>query len=214
GPVRSAHPASQQPRRAGIVAGSTVAYAAKGISNERSQDGGDSSGQTSPRSSGSCSSLAGSFPGRLGAAIACPEAAAPEGFSSLGARLHELGRCTPCKFLRALRGCRLGLMCKLCHDRTRNSRGLRCGRRVASRPWSAAPWSRRRWPRRRRCPAACPRRARWTASRQRQLLGCSTASTVPLASGSPVSTSEPEAGASSSHGSSEGPSFHCQGLSC
>mmetsp|Transcript_50532 Transcript_50532/g.144432 ORF Transcript_50532/g.144432 Transcript_50532/m.144432 type:complete len:299 (+) Transcript_50532:115-1011(+) len=36
-------------------------------------------------------------------------------FMSLGSRLHDTEECTPCKFVRAPRGCRDGALCKLCH---------------------------------------------------------------------------------------------------
>ncbi|CAK0832507.1 unnamed protein product [Prorocentrum cordatum] len=34
---------------------------------------------------------------------------------SLGAGLHALGECTPCKFTRSRRGCKDGVLCRLCH---------------------------------------------------------------------------------------------------
>jgi hypothetical protein len=35
---------------------------------------------------------------------------------SLGSALHDVGECTPCKFLRSSQGCKDGALCKLCHS--------------------------------------------------------------------------------------------------
>lgn len=50
----------------------------------------------------------------LSTILQCPrdESGAP---LSLGASLHALGECTPCKFARSARGCKDGMLCKLCH---------------------------------------------------------------------------------------------------
>jgi len=37
------------------------------------------------------------------------------GLLSLGAAMHSTGECTPCKFVRSRRGCKDGVLCKLCH---------------------------------------------------------------------------------------------------
>jgi hypothetical protein len=34
---------------------------------------------------------------------------------SLGSSQHDSGNCTPCKFTRSARGCKDGVLCKLCH---------------------------------------------------------------------------------------------------
>ncbi|CAK0896652.1 unnamed protein product, partial [Prorocentrum cordatum] len=65
---------------------------------------------------GSSSSRACSLAGKAGPEAAGPREGAPEGLSSLGASLHRRGECTPCKFIRSLRGCRDGSMCMLCHE--------------------------------------------------------------------------------------------------
>jgi len=122
GAWRSDHAANQQPKRAGSMVGSsasTVANVADNINQNGSQVGSDSSGQWSQISTGyigSSSNLSNSFNSPMGPGIACPEEASPGSVSSLGASLHKLHQCTPCKFIRSLRGCRDGSMCKLCHE--------------------------------------------------------------------------------------------------
>ncbi|CAK0881846.1 unnamed protein product, partial [Prorocentrum cordatum] len=205
----------QPPRRAGHAAGGVAAHAAESGSQRGSQIGSDFSGQGHQLSTGyagSSSSLTDSFTGPVEAGRACTEAAAPEGLSSLGASLHGLGHCTPCKFIRSLRGCRDGSMCRLCHEPheelsrsgvRKAARAIALQRRamiekaeaaaaaaVPARPpedyeeVSAAPWLRHNFS---------------YAPRPGGALSTSSAS-----------TSVPGSGASSGHGSGEGPPLYCR----
>jgi len=226
GPWRSAHSASQQPKRAGNMAGSMVASAAENINHNGSQVSSDVSIDSSCRGSqistayaGSSSSLANSFTGQLGTGIACSEAAAPEGLSSLGARLHMHGQCTPCKFIRSLRGCRDGSMCMLCHEpheelsrsgvrKAARTKALQRRAMIELAQGSAAAAA-----------AAVPERLPQTMALDYEQISAAPwlrnnfhYAPVPgrAPSASSFSTSVPGSGASSSYGLSDGPSSYCQ----
>ncbi|CAK0827613.1 unnamed protein product [Prorocentrum cordatum] len=51
---------------------------------------------------------------RLSAILQCPRDGEGK-FLSLGAAKHAVGKCTPCKFAVSKRGCKDGILCKLCH---------------------------------------------------------------------------------------------------
>mmetsp|Transcript_13934 Transcript_13934/g.39827 ORF Transcript_13934/g.39827 Transcript_13934/m.39827 type:complete len:355 (-) Transcript_13934:163-1227(-) len=55
--------------------------------------------------------------GQFGGAseVSTENATAKGDVMSKGSALHDTGGCTPCKFFRSRRGCRLGEECKLCH---------------------------------------------------------------------------------------------------
>ncbi|CAK0869580.1 unnamed protein product, partial [Prorocentrum cordatum] len=123
---------------------------------------------------------------------------APEGLSSLGASLHRRGECTPCKFIRSLRGCRDGSMCMLCHEpheelsrsavrKAARTKGLLRRSMIERAEVAAAPWLRDG-----SRPAPGPSKAPSVSSASSSLLGSGVGSfTTPRKGGRPTSARSP-----------------------
>jgi len=220
GAWHSDHAANQQPKRAGSMVGSsasTVANVADNINQNGSQVGSDSSGQWSQINTGyvgSSSNLSNSFTGPMGPGIDCPEEASPGRLSSLGASLHKLHQCTPCKFIRSLRGCRDGSMCNLCHEP--HEELTRSGVRKAARTKAL---QRRAMLERVQLAAAVPGRLPETNAPDNMQASAvpglrDNTSCAPWPSRTPsvslASMTMPGNGAISNHGPSEGPPSYCQ----